>query len=46
MKKRMKKIIAVLLAGAMTAGLAACGGGQDGDSTDKSSDGKTTIKRN
>ena len=44
MKKRMKKIIAVLLAGAMTAGLAACGGGQDGDSTDKSSDGKTTIK--
>lgn len=46
MKKRMKKVVSLLLAGAMVAGLTACGGGGDEAKTEetKSESGKTTIK--
>lgn len=45
MKKRMKKITSLLLAGAMVAGLTACGGSDDSKKAEGgSSDGKTTIK--
>lgn len=45
MRKRMKKIAALLLTGVMVAGLTACGGGDaKEEKAAKSSDGKTTIK--
>lgn len=41
----MKKITSLLLAGAMVAGLTACGGSDDSKKAEGgSSDGKTTIK--
>ena len=47
MKKRAKKILAVLLAGAMTMSLAACGeksNSAGNEATEKSEDGQVTIK--
>lgn len=48
MKKRMKKIVSLLLVGAMTAGLTACGSGSDSGSSESSSSGSSddavTIK--
>lgn len=45
MRKRMKKIAALLLTGVMVAGLTACGSGDAKEEKEaKSSDGKTTIK--
>lgn len=46
MKKRMKKIASLILAGAMVASLTACGGSGDDSATadSGSSDGKVTIK--
>ena len=44
MKKRMKKLASLLLAGAMVVSLAACGSSNDSDGGSDSSDGKVTIK--